>query len=271
MDILDKIAARVGQTIDSGYYSCYEEEGGKCHFPKGEFRCLSKKMRSGEFSVISEIKPASPSAGRLFSGDICEAARQMREGGASAISVLSEPEFFGGSLGNIRIAKRESGLPILMKDFIINPLQLEAGARNGADAALLIVSLFERGYCALDLDSMIGKAHELGLEVLLEAHTKEEFGLALDTDADIVGINNRDLGSMEVSIDNTLEILSDAGYPHMGSGRDSCIRKPVISESGISSREDMLRVKEAGAKGALVGTSVLRSGDIAGKLRELIV
>ncbi|MBN2121824.1 indole-3-glycerol-phosphate synthase [Candidatus Micrarchaeota archaeon] len=275
MDILDKIAAQVRQTIDSGYYSCRRADESECYLLGSKFRSLSKKMRGGEFALISEIKPASPSSGRIFSGEIAEAARQMRQGGASAISVLTEPEFFGGELENITIAKRESGLPILMKDFIIEPLQLEAGARCGADIALLIVSLFERGYCLLDLDSMIERAHSLGMEVLLEAHTTEEFRLALDTEADILGINNRDLGSMEVSIGNTLEILSDAGCTCKGGceggERDAVNGKPVISESGISTREDVLRVKEAGAGGALIGTSILRSPDIAGKLRELVL
>jgi indole-3-glycerol phosphate synthase len=277
MDILDKIALEVGKTIEGGYYTGgggtgnrggeSECSGGKA----GEGCSLLEKLNAGEFAIISEIKPASPSEGKLLFREVGEVAREMGDGGASAISVLTEPTFFSGKLGNLGIVKRESGLPVLMKDFVIGPVQLEAGKRAGADLVLLIVSLFERGYCSLDLEGMIGKAHELGLEVLLEAHTAEEFEVAKGTDADILGINNRNLGSMEVSIGNTLRILGDEGYSSRGedaNGQGNG-RKPVISESGIFTREDVLKVKNAGASGVLVGTSILQAGDIVKKLQGL--
>lgn len=289
MDILDKIAAEVGKTIEEGYYSggaSVESEGGEREGGEGESgvggekggrNSLLEKMSAGEFAVISEIKPASPSAGKLLFRGVGEVAREMREGGADAVSVLTEPKFFSGSLGNIGIVKGESGLPVLMKDFVIEPVQLEAGKRAGADLVLLIVSLFEREYCSTNLDGMIRKAHELGLGVLLEAHTLEEFEVAKGTDADILGINNRDLGSMEVSIENTTSILAEAGYSRGGREGEGGKaereggkgKKPVISESGIFTREDVLKVKNAGASGVLVGTSILQARDISGKLKGL--
>lgn len=257
LDILDKIAMEVENTINSGYY------GGADSFPEHEPVSLREKL-GGEFVIISEIKPASPSAGKLISGGIGEVAAGMKEGGAGAISVLTEPRFFSGSLGNIGIAKK-TGLPVLMKDFVLDKAQLECGKRIGADLVLLIVSLFERGYCRCSMEEMIDYAHRIGLEVLLESHSAGEFGKAQESDADILGINNRDLGTMEVSVENTINILSGARRIQTGARNG----KPVISESGISSKEDVLRVKEAGAGGVLVGTSVLASGDIAGKLRGL--
>ena len=146
-----------------------------------------------------------------------------------------------------------------MKDIIVDPIQVEAATKIGARAILLIGSLFNRGLCETPLDEMIGLAHKGGIEVLLETHTKEEFEQALHTQADLVGINNRDLSSFRTDLQVTRTIL------------DSCDPKGrvVVSESGIESEEHIRFLRESGARAFLVGSSVMSATDPERKVREL--
>ena len=247
MDVLDEIVKKVNETIESGYYEIERKE-----YPSYS---LVSKLKE-KFVLISEIKPASPLRKKILEISVEEAAKEMK--GADGISVLTEPKLFSGNLKNIEIVKKTNKLPVLMKDFVIDTVQVDAGEKAGADAVLIIYSLFERGYCSLDVNEMIDYAQGKGLEVLLETHTIDEFKKAKETKADILGINNRNLASMDVNISNTVEILSKEET-----------NKPVISESGIFTSDDVKKVKEAGAKGVLVGTSVLLAESISDKIKEL--
>ncbi len=208
--------------------------------------------------VISEVKFASPSEGDICRGaDPVEVAAQMVEGGAVALSVLTQPHSFGGSPENLARIRQNVNVPILMKDIIIDAHQIEAGAKMGADYVLLIESVFESNSVR---DGLIDLAHSHGLGVLLEAHTPAEFGSAVRSGADMVGINNRNLDTLEVSLATTEEIMA-AG--------PAC-EVPIVTESGISAPGDIRRLRACGAEVFLVGTSIMKSGDIAGAVRSLV-
>jgi indole-3-glycerol phosphate synthase len=182
----------------------------------------------------------------------------MERGGAAGISVLTEPVHFGGSLSYLAKTRPTVNLPILMKDIIVSPIQLEAAKRGGANAVLLIQALFDRGYCDSDVATMIKEAHKLNLEVLLEVHTKEEFNRAQKTSADLVGINNRDLATLTVDLNVTRNILQD----EIKEGRI------VVSESGINSVADVRFLRKCGAKAFLVGSAVMLADDVEAKVKE---
>jgi indole-3-glycerol phosphate synthase len=144
-----------------------------------------------------------------------------------------------------------------MKDFVVSTDQIDAASRFGADAVLLIQALFDREYC--DQDKMIQHAHSLGLEVLLEAYSEDEFKEVVESNADMIGINNRDLRTFIVSLNNTVQILKKSNI------RD----RIVVSESGVESPRDLLFLKDAGARAFLVGTSIMSSHNVEEKVREL--
>jgi indole-3-glycerol phosphate synthase len=147
-----------------------------------------------------------------------------------------------------------------MKDIIISPVQLEAAATVGADAVLLIKALFDRGYCKPGVDEMVVEAHSRGLEVLLEAHSEDEFHRALGSDADMVGINNRDLGTLKVDLNVTKKILEK----NPGEG------KIVVSESGITKADNVRFLRACGADAFLVGSAIMRADDVEAKVREFV-
>jgi indole-3-glycerol phosphate synthase len=147
-----------------------------------------------------------------------------------------------------------------MKDIILSPVQLEAASKLGANVALLIVALFDRGYCEHTIGDMIATAHSKGLEVLLESHTEEEFRSAIRTHADLVGINNRNLATLKVDLGVTKSILK----------RNSAEGKIVVSESGVSTPADLRFLRECGAQAFLVGSAVMLTDNIEGKIQELV-
>ena len=249
-DILDKFIEKAKENVASGYYS-----GGAKY--KGARHSLAARLSSRDFSLIAEIKHASPAGEYSFANiDVEKAARDFLECDADAISVVVEPQIFRGSLANVPVAKG-AGLPVLFKDFVICEEQLEAAKRAGADAVLLIVKV--AGRLDLDLDALIGKAHSLGLEVLLECYDEEEMARAIQTKADVLGINNRDLRTLKVDISLTGRILSK--FPGIG--------RPVISESGIRGIDDARQVRKYGARGILVGTAIWKADDLRAKIKEL--
>lgn len=255
MDHLTRFAEAAWERVRSGYYS-----GGK-----RTRKVLSLFQRIGEVSgnaIIAEIKPISPTAGDLLGGRrIAELAAAYVAAGAAGISVLTDPDHFGGSLDSLAAL---SGLevPLLAKDFVVHPVQLASFYHAGADCVLLIMTLFERGYPSADLGQMIARAHELGLEVLLEVSSEGELRLALDTEADLIGVNSRDLPTLKVSLSRAEEILRGLG---------PAPSRPILALSGISSKEEIHSLKRAGFTGFLIGTSLLRAHDPEGKLRELIL
>ena len=208
--------------------------------------------------LISEIKFASPSE-----GDICRdvdpvnAAKQMIEGGAIALSVLTQPHLFGGSPENLARVRAKINVPILMKDIIIDARQIEAGAKMGADYVLLIESVFK----SKDIrDKLINLAHSHGLGVLLEAHTPLEFNSAITAKADMVGINNRNLDTLKIDLATTERIMAD---PHNYNG-------PIVTESGISGPGQIRHLRACGADVFLVGTSIMKSSNIKEAVRALV-
>ena len=209
--------------------------------------------------VISEIKFASPSLGKIRTpADPATVAKEMASGGACAISVLTQPHLFGGSPENLMRARKATSLPILMKDVMVDTVQIDAAQKMGADYILLIQSLFDGGHLA-GRDEMIRYGHKRGLGVLLEAHTGAEFERAQKSDADLLGINNRNLDTLEIDLSVTEEILS---------GYDGGI--PVISESGICAPHDIQRMKRAGACAFLVGSSIMKTDNIREGVKKMV-
>ena len=211
--------------------------------------------RPAGISLIAEHKRRSPSAGAIREGaELTDVVQAYERGCAAALSILTEPFFFGGSLDDLREARAATGLPVLRKDFIVDPYQVYESAVAGADAVLLIVAALHPE----DLRILYREARALDLDVLVEVHDEEELEVALDIEADVLGINNRDLTDFSVDLERTFELLSDipAG-------------KTVVSESGISRREDLDKLERVGVDAVLVGETLMRSADPEAVCREL--
>jgi indole-3-glycerol phosphate synthase len=254
-DYLDVLAKVAQVNVESGYYDGTE-------LGDGMHLSLKKALSDcPKASVIAEIKCASPSAGTIReSVDAAEVAIAMQRGGASALSVLTEPNQFSGSLDALTAARRAVKLPILMKDIVVSPVQVQAAQKMGANAVLLIQALFDRGYMEKTAVEMIAGAHMLGLEVLLETHTSEEFQTAVKTEADLIGVNNRNLATLKVDLHVTKKILSE----------NNSNGKLIISESGIKTPKDIVFLQATGAKAFLVGSSIMSSNNIEEKVREFV-
>lgn len=207
-------------------------------------------------NVIAEVKAASPSAGSIVSNpDVETIAADYARGGAAAISIVTEPEFFGGNVGWIARAKAASGLPVIMKDFIVEPSQLMRGIAAGADAVLLLASLLDARRI-LEFTSLL---EAYGCDALVEVHDEAELEIAIEGGAKLIGVNNRDLRDFRVDL-GTSERLS-ALMPA------DAIR---VAESGIRTRADVDRLRAAGFKAFLVGESLLRQNDRAAAVRALV-
>jgi len=205
--------------------------------------------------VIAEFKRRSPSAGALREQpDLAEIVGAYERGGAVAVSVLTEGPNFEGALDDLRAAREACALPLLRKDFVVDAYQLHEASTAGADAVLLIVAALAQP----ELASLHAQALDLGLDVLVEVHDREELERALAIGAEIVGINNRDLRDFSVDVERTAQLMDDV--PAAVS---------VVSESGIYSAEQMLRLGERGVRAVLVGESLMRSADPAAALRML--
>ncbi|MEM2088442.1 MAG: indole-3-glycerol-phosphate synthase [Thermoproteota archaeon] len=253
-DFLDRVVEDVKKTIGSGYYNVKPVRHEKISLKKAILSCVKTP-------VITEFKPASPSKGvfkRIESVE--ETVSSMEKAGATGISILTEPTHFQGSIQVFNLIRRTVGLPLLMKDFIISRVQVEAASRIGADAVLLIQALFDKGYSEIGLREAIRLIHSHGLEVLLETHTEDEFLRAVGSEADLIGINNRDLSTLSVDINTTSRILGK--HDHHG--------KVVVSESGIESPEHIRLLKKVGTKAFLVGTAVMLADNVVEKVRLLV-
>ena len=254
-DFLDTLAQTAQATISSGYYEALTEAA----TPRVSLKKTIKEAKHAP--IITEIKVASPSAGTIRENiEPRGIAESMEKGGAVGISVLTEPEHFNGSLSSLIEARRTVKLPILMKDIVLSTVQLEAASKLGANVVLLIVALFNRGYCDHNLNAMIATAHTKGLEVLLETHTAEEFQIAVGTHADLVGINNRNLATLKVDLNVTKQILEQNGAEG----------KIIVSESGVNAPADLRFLRECGAHAFLVGSAVMLAGNVEEKVKELV-
>jgi len=254
-DFLDILARDAKAAINDGYYENIIENVGVASSMRGAI------LKARHAPIISEIKASSPSLGMIRDGvDVKKTALAMKRGGATGISVLTMRRHFAGSLGALREARREVPLPLLMKDIVVSRKQIDAASKSGANAILLIEALADRGYCQCGIDELVSYAKSKGLEVLLETHTEDEFSAALETDAHLVGINNRDLRTLKVDIDVTRRILKriDPG------------ERIVVSESGIETSKDIRLLYESGADAFLVGSAIMKSGNIEKKVRELV-
>lgn len=254
-DFLDILVTDAKATISEGYY----EKVVTMNFVHNSLRAAILQRRAP--SVIAEIKAASPSRGVLREKvDLAEIARAMARGGVVGISVLTEPKHFCGTLANIATVRSSVGLPVLMKDIIVDSAQIDAASKIGANAVLLIQAVFDRGYSGCSLLEMVAKAHSKHLEVLLETHNMDEFVRATKTAADLIGINNRNLGTLVVDLNVTKNILANCQTKG----------KLVVSESGISSTDDVRFLRGCGAQAMLIGSSIMSTDDIELKVREFV-
>jgi len=254
-DFLDLLARDAKETIHESYYETLT------HISTTSVSLKKAILESKHVPIITEIKAASPSLGTVrenFNPE--EVAGAMENGGAVGISVLTEPKHFKGSLISLTKVRKTVKLPILMKDIIISPTQLETASKIGANAVLLIEAFFERGYCEYDIHEMIAKAQSKNLEVLLETHNEDEFRFAIKSNADLIGINNRDLGTLKVDLGVTKRILE----------KNDAHGKIVVSESGIKTLADLRFLHECGAHAFLIGSAFMVADDIEKKVKEFV-
>ncbi|HVS74390.1 MAG TPA: indole-3-glycerol phosphate synthase TrpC [Candidatus Acidoferrales bacterium] len=206
-------------------------------------------------NVIAELKPASPSAGVLRENfDAVALGRGLEAAGAAALSVLTEEEFFNGSLKNLRDARKNVALPVLRKDFVFDPWQVWETRANDADSFLLIVAVLSDAL----LRELLALGRELGMEALVEVHTAEELDRALSAGARIIGVNNRDLKTLAVSVETSFRLIEQIP--------DDCI---AVSESGLRAHEDLRRLREAGFDAFLIGESLMQAADPGAALAAL--
>lgn len=217
---------------------------------------LRENLQRDQINIIAEIKRASPSKGVINDKiDVADVSRNYEIGGACAISVLTEEDKFKGSLADLKTARNAVNLPILRKDFIFDEFQIYEAAEAGADVILLIAAM-------LDDETLIKlydlAEQDLGLDVLVEVHTLEELERVKKMNVKIIGINNRDLHSFKVSLDVSRELIKHAPKDAL-----------LITESGITTKDEILELRELGFAGFLIGETLMRSGNIAEDLREL--
>jgi indole-3-glycerol phosphate synthase len=220
-----------------------------------EGRPFSEALLRPGISLIAEHKRRSPSAGAIRENSTVEQIVLAYErGGAAALSILTEPFHFGGSLDDLRAARGISDLPVLRKDFIVDPYQLYESAAAGADAILLIVAALEPNA----LYELLQEAGALDLDALVEIHDERELEVALEVEADVLGINNRDLDDFSVDIERTYDLLADipAG-------------KTVVSESGFTTRDQLDELDRVGVDAVLIGETLMRAPNVEDTTRRL--
>jgi len=215
------------------------------------------KSESPRLKIIAEFKRRSPSAGRIRDDRSAEeVARSYERGGACAISVLTDEAYFGGSIADLGAVRSTTDLPILRKDFIIDPIQIYEAATAGADAVLLIVAALDGGMLC-DLRDIA--EDQLGLDALVEVHTSEELHRALNGSAKIIGVNNRNLQTFQVSLETSERLIAET--------EDD---KIMISESGLQDAESLRRLDMLGFRGFLMGETLMRATNPEKTLRDLI-
>jgi len=221
--------------------------------PLRDFRAALEEAEG--LAIIAEVKKASPSAGVIRADfDPLAIARIYESAGAAAISVLTDEPFFQGSLDYLKAIRQAVRPPLLRKDFLVEPYQLLEARLAGADAVLLIAEILGPE----ELPRLLHQTHALGMQALVELYDRDHLPRVLDSGARLVGINNRDLRTFVTRLEHTLDLA-----PHVPS--DCCL----VSESGIRTRADMVRLKSAGVKAVLIGETFMRAPDIGGKIREI--
>ena len=252
-NILRKLVNNSQMAIDDGVYDVDAdlEKSNK------DFKQIIKTNQHA--TLLTEIKFASPSLGKIRTlTDPASIAKKMVAGGAKALSVLTQPHLFHGSPEYFMKVRQAVDVPLLMKDIMIDKIQIDAAKKIGADYMLVIQSLFDQKFVS-DIDEFIDYGHKQGLEILLEVHTKDEFTNALKTKADIIGVNNRNLDTLEIDL-KTTELVLD-GYEKS---------RIILSESGINTVEDIQYLKKSGADAFLIGSSIMKSDNIEEQVKKLV-
>ncbi|KMY53921.1 indole-3-glycerol phosphate synthase [Bacillus sp. FJAT-27231] len=251
--ILDKILAKKQEEVE---HLKQTFQAGTPREKQAKRSLYTRFYESEKMNIISEIKRASPSKGDIHPGvDPVQQAKEYEQSGADAISVLTDEPFFKGTMSDLEAVRQNVTVPVLCKDFMIDAIQIDRAKAAGADIILLIAAALQQDQLA----GLYSYAKEQDLDVLLEVHDEEEMERALRIDADVIGINNRDLKSFVVDLGVTEQLLQAYWHPE----------KVFIAESGIRTAADVERVKAAGAKGILVGETFMKSGNIGETFREL--
>jgi len=218
---------------------------------------LALALKGDHIGLIAEVKRASPSRGMLHPNlNPVQLAQTYVEGGANAISVLTEANYFKGSIDDLAAIRQEVTLPLLRKDFILDPYQVHESRAYGADALLLIAAILSQE----QLEELLSLSHSLGLRCLVEVHNENEVEIALLSGAEIVGINNRDLSTFAVDINTTRRLRPLIPQQRI-----------VVAESGIRSRSDVEKLEEWGIDAMLVGEALVTAHDVIAKIRELVL
>ena len=231
------------------------EKAASASAPRGFAKAMADKIARGESAVIAEIKKASPSKGVIRENfDPAAIAISYEQGGAACLSVLTDVDFFQGADEYLQLARNASSLPVIRKDFIVDEYQIYEARAMGADCILLIVSALEKE----QLTQLHEVALSLGMDVLIEVHDEAELDIALTFDNPMVGINNRNLHTFEVSLENTYKLLNKIPA-----------NKVVITESGIHAREDVAAMRAQNVHAFLVGEAFMRHDEPGKKLNEM--
>lgn len=254
--MIEQLIAAARQGVDARRREVPQAELESRLAERHEDRPFDEALVRPGLSLIAEFKRRSPSAGQLAREGV-EVAGQVaayERGGAAALSVLTDEPHFGGSLADLRAARAACGMPIIRKDFIVDPYQLYEAAVNGADAVLLIVRALEDA----ELRALYEEARSIDLDCLVEVHDAEELRRALEVDVSVVGINNRDLDTGTVDIATTFELM-----PDVPAG------KTVVAESGISEPPQLQELERVGVDAVLIGGALMSAVDPEAKTREL--
>jgi indole-3-glycerol phosphate synthase len=254
---LDKILSRTREDVTRRRKKVAERELQALVAERDEPRGFGEALLHPGVALIAEHKRRSPSAGAIREGStVEEIVKAYEQGGAAAISVLTDEPHFGGSLADLKAARAAIDLPVLRKDFIVHPYQVLEAAAWGADALLLIVAALE----PQELAELHAQARELDLDVLVEVHDDEELEAALEAaDPDIIGINNRNLTDFTVDTARTFDLLTDVPAG-----------KTVVAESGFYSREQIDELERVGCDAVLIGEALMRSDDLVSAARALV-
>lgn len=255
--ILDKIVAHKRKTLEHlkevVSVASLEKLIANAEKPRGFGNAL---RRHENIALIAEVKRASPSAGTIRQNvDPAGIAKKYEAAGAAAISVLTDERFFQGSLSDMRTVKNTVTIPVFRKDFVLDPLQVYEARAYGADGILLIAAILSNE----DLKTLLALCKALAFDSLVEVHTEEELSRAVDLGAEIIGINNRNLKTFSVDLSTTVKLISSIPEG------TTC-----VSESGIQSRDDVVTLQNANVDAVLVGTALMKSQDIGGKIHMLL-
>ncbi|MBI2006238.1 MAG: indole-3-glycerol-phosphate synthase [Nitrosopumilales archaeon] len=252
-NVLQKLIQNSQKAIDEGVYEIAEK------LQKSQMDLNDLIKNSNHAPIITEVKFSSPSLGKIrTTSDPIVIANSMIRGGAIGLSVLTQPYLFDGSPEFFVNIRQNVNVPLLMKDIVIDKIQIEAAQKLGADYILLIESLFDNRYLK-EIDEYVDYAHKKNLRVLIESHTKTEFENSLKTNADLIGINNRNLDTLDLDIKTTKIVLD---------GFDKS--RIILSESGIEAPKDIQFLHDCGASAFLVGSSVMKSDNIETFVRQLV-